>query len=263
MTTKSDAYRDGNAKEAGGVEGPGRWGSPRDRAKGGRRALAALAACLLLAVLPGAPGCVRGTEVSWNEAAGEEDSRPEIPAEEDRAEARRIVELLALEPGETVADVGSGDGEWTAVLARAVGPAGKVWANGIHREGLDEVEELMEELGLEQVETALGDQESTGLPRDCCSAMLLRLVYHHFTDPPAMRRALDEALKPGARLLVIDIRPQTHWRDLEGVPDRGGHGITPEELISELEGNGFTAVSRHDAWDGDEDRFAVLFRAPG
>lgn len=186
----------------------------------------------------------------------------EVLDEEDRPEARRIIELLALEGGEAVADVGSGDGEWTVALARAVGPEGIVWANGIHRDGLDEVEELVEEHGLEQVQTALGGQQSTGLPDDCCSAMLLRLVYHHFTHPAVMRRVLDRALRPGARLLVIDIRPQSDWRELEGVPDRGGHGITPEELISDLEGDGFEVVSRHEEWYGDEDRFAVLFRAP-
>ena len=138
-------------------------------------------------------------------------------------EAARIVEVLALEEGMTAADVGAGDGEWALVLAEAVGTEGTVFATEIE----DDLVERLGELGLDDFRVNIvavrGDERSTGLDPACCDAILLRMVYHHFTDPEPMRESLLEGLRPGGRIAVIDIVPQTDWRELEGVPDRGGH----------------------------------------
>jgi|GEM_PF-790800 len=177
----------------------------------------------------------------------------------DAAEAERIAELLELRPGMRVADVGAGDGEWTVDLARRVGGAGHVWATEVKEEHLAEIRERVEEAGLHNVTVARGDQTTNGLPDACCDAILLRLVYHHFTDPARMRRELVRALRPGGIVAVIDIEPQEHWRKLEGVPERGGHGIPAEELIAEMAQDGFRVLRRQTGWNGDEDRYGVVF----
>jgi precorrin-6B methylase 2 len=46
-------------------------------------------------------------------------------------EVPRLVELLELKPGMTVADVGAGFGAWTMRLARELGPAGRVYASDV------------------------------------------------------------------------------------------------------------------------------------
>ena len=176
------------------------------------------------------------------------------------SEAERIAEVLALRPGLEVADVGAGDGEWAAEIARRVGPEGRVWATEVKEDELEAIRERVEREGLGNVEVVKGDQTRTGLPEDCCDAILLRLVYHHFTDPPRMRADLQRALRPDGRLVVIDIEPQEHWRKLKGVPDRGGHGIPAEDLISELTTDGFEVVDRVEDWNGDGDRYCVVFR---
>lgn len=174
-------------------------------------------------------------------------------------ESERIVHLLALEAGDTVADMGAGDGDWSADLLAAVGATGALWATEVDDDLVQDLKERFADH--DNVRVVLGTDSSTGLPDDCCQAILLRLVYHHFTEPGVMRAALRRALQPGGRLLVIDIRPQEDWRQLEGVPDRGGHGITPEALSEEMQGDGFRLVERIEAWPGDEDRFALLFTA--
>ncbi len=75
-----------------------------------------------------------------------------------------------------------------------------------------------------------------------------------------MRAGLRAALKPGGRIAVIDIVPQSGWRELPGVPDRGGHGIAPEQLLAEMTGDGFELVARFDDWNGDDERFCFVFR---
>jgi hypothetical protein len=64
-------------------------------------------------------------------------------------------------------------------------------------------------------------------------------------------------------MAVIDILPQEDWRQLEGVPDRGGHGIPIDELIVDMIGSGFEIAAIHRDWrSGDEDRYCVVFRVP-
>jgi len=175
-------------------------------------------------------------------------------------ESERIVALLQLRPGMTVADVGAGDGRYSVELARAVGPGGKVLATEIEQDKLDRIERRAGGDGLTNITTVLGTQEGTGLAAGCCEAILLRLVYHHFAEPAPMRASLRQALRPGGQLLVVDTLPQRSWRKLEGVPDRGGHGIQPEDLVEELTADGFAVVSRHDEWPGEDDAYAVLFQ---
>ncbi|MEM9553286.1 MAG: methyltransferase domain-containing protein [Acidobacteriota bacterium] len=184
----------------------------------------------------------------------------------DDGEASAIVELLALGPGQSVADVGAGDGEWTEVLAHRVGREGVVWATEVDDELVEEMlmrfEASAEEEARASIHVVLGDQAGLGLPSECCDAILLRLVYHHFEAPEPMQRDLLAALRPGGRLLVIEIEPQEDWAELDGVPDRGGHGIPLDALVAELTAAGFSEVTRRTGWDGDEERYAVLFEVP-
>jgi ubiquinone/menaquinone biosynthesis C-methylase UbiE len=176
------------------------------------------------------------------------------------AELDLIVEALRLEPGSVVADVGAGNGEWAVQLARHVGEEGHVWATEVEADEVEDIETRILDAFLNNVSVVLGDPSSSGLPPDCCDAILLRLVYHHFTRPEEMRANLRQALRPDGLLAIVDISPQRSWRDLPDVPDRGGHGIPVTDLIREMTTDGFEVVSRQDEWNGDKDRYCVVFR---
>jgi len=176
------------------------------------------------------------------------------------SEAARTIEALGLRPGLRVADVGAGNGEWAERIGREVGETGHVYATEVDRDDLQKVETRLKDAGLKNVTIILGTQEDTGLPPGCCDAILLRMVYHHFTDPARMRASLRSALRRGAPLVVIDTEPQKNWRHLEGVPYRGGHGIKKEALVREMTADGFAVVARHEDWTGDGDRYCVVFR---
>ncbi len=171
-----------------------------------------------------------------------------------------VARLLAIGPGRTVADIGTGDGEWTLDLARRVGAEGRVFSNEIDSALLAGVREKVVRMGLHNVSLVLGSESDTGLPTDSCDAILVRLVYHHLTDPAAMRASLSRALRSGGRLAVIDFRPGNPNVVGEVPKDREGHGIRPETVIQELTGAGFELIKQIDNWDQQSDRYCLVFR---
>jgi protein-L-isoaspartate O-methyltransferase len=181
---------------------------------------------------------------------------------EQGTEAGRIVQALRLGAGMVAADVGAGEGKFTAVLARGVSPSGRVFATEVEQDKLDKLKARMTAEGIDNVSTVLGDQLQTGLPVGCCDRILLRLVYHHFADPRAMQRSLWAALRPGGQIAVIDVPPRKSWPRVAGAPDRGGHGIEASELLAEMRGAGFELVAHHEQWPAEPDSYCVVFRRP-
>jgi SAM-dependent methyltransferase len=177
----------------------------------------------------------------------------------DRSELSKIVATLDLGPGEEVADVGAGDGEWSVELARTVGGTGRVYATEVDADKIAKIRERVGREELENVEVVRGTQETSGLPDGCCDGILLRRVYHHFQNPRAMRESLRRALRDDGLLLIVDFGVKKSWRRPEGVPaSRPGHGIERDLLVSEMKGSGFELVRDLD-WE--EDDYALLFRA--
>ncbi len=183
-------------------------------------------------------------------AAGNEASTKEIS---------RLVEILDVDPGETFADVGAGDGRYSVALARTVGESGRIYATEVDPDDLKKMEDRVGREKLGNVEVVRGTQQATGLSEACCDGILLRRVYHHFQDPAAMLASMRRALKDGGLLLIVDFGPKRSWDRPEGVPEsREGHGIDKDLLVSEMELAGY-GLLRDVAWeDGD---YALLFRA--
>jgi ubiquinone/menaquinone biosynthesis C-methylase UbiE len=142
-----------------------------------------------------------------------------------------IVAALELEPGAAVADVGAGTGFLTFLIAAAVGPNGRVYAQDITPEFLEHIASEIEAKGIGNVTTVLGDPKSARLPTGSVDLVLLSDVYHHFEFPRAMLASLHDALRPRGRLVLID------FERIEGVSDsfalehvRAGKGTVTDEV---------------------------------
>lgn len=167
--------------------------------------------------------------------------------QDDEADARRLIDVLGLVAGSSVADVGAGSGVLTVPLARHVGPTGRVYSTDINPDRLEEIRSAVRAASLENVVVIEGAPAETNLPEQCCDAVFMRSVYHHFGDPAAMNASLYSSVKPGGRLAVVDFPPRTGQTAPPGRRNEGNaHGVTPATVIDELTAAGFARVRQLD-----------------
>jgi len=179
---------------------------------------------------------------------------------EFEAEAKMLIELLAVEAGDSFADVGAGEGEWVLPFAKVVGEHGKMFATEIDEDKVRKIERTASDNDLENVTAILGAQDSIELDPDCCDAILLRLVYHHFEDPRLMHSGLSSALKRGGRLAIIDFGPGNSF-PLSNVPEfRHGHGVEARTVIDEMQTSGFHLLEHRENWADHSDRYLLVFQ---
>jgi predicted methyltransferase len=180
-------------------------------------------------------------------------------------ELPKLVELLELKPGMTVADVGAGFGAWTMALSRWIGPSGRVYASDIGADQLTALRASVARESLSNVTVIEGATGSTNLPAGCCDAILIRDVYHHLTQPSDIVRSMAAALKPGGRLAVIDFAAAPGTALPAGVAaNRGGHGVPQEVVLAEV-GAVLAHVRTIAPWDAPNQAqtlYLVLFRKP-
>jgi len=155
-----------------------------------------------------------------------------------------IFAALNIREGSTVCEMGAGDGELTLAVAKRVGPNGRVYSSEL---GEDRIKALRGKIGGERshVVVIAGDSAKTNFPDAACDALFMRNVYHHFADPPVMNASIAAALKPSARLAIVDFTPPP-GTEAACPADRGKdgmHGITAATLSRELADAGFQAVS--------------------
>jgi predicted methyltransferase len=190
---------------------------------------------------------------------------PAAALKQAEREVPSLTDVLGLEPGMTVADVGAGFGAWTLTIARWTGPSGRVYATEIGAEQLTAIRDFVARERLENVVVVEGSAGSANLPDGCCDAVFLRDVYHHLTQPEAFNKTVVSALKPGGRLAIIDFEPEPGSKTPAGVPaNRGGHGISPSRIVSELGAAGLAHAKTLAIWPPDSkgvrQYFLVLFR---
>jgi ubiquinone/menaquinone biosynthesis C-methylase UbiE len=178
-------------------------------------------------------------------------------------EVPQLVQLLELEPGMAVADVGAGFGAWTIRFARWLGPQGRVYATDVGATQLAALRNVVQREQLTTVTVVEGAIDATNLPAACCDAILIRDAYHHLTQPEAMIRSLAASLKPGGRLAVIDFPPRANSEVPSGVAaNRGGHGV-PAEVVQREVGRALAHVRTIAPWSPASQPaslYLVLFR---
>ena len=183
--------------------------------------------------------------------------RWEIESREVYAYRDAIVASLRLEPGDRVADIGTGTGLFLEPLASAVGPLGKVFATDISMVFLEHVRNRVKENSWGQVQPILSGTRTTALLEDSVDAVFTCDVYHHFEYHEDMLRSIHSALRPGGTLVIVD------FERIPGVTREWllEHVRAPKEtVIAEVTAAGFQ-LETEVAIDGFEENYLLRFKA--
>ena len=156
-------------------------------------------------------------------------------------DCRLLIEALGVRPGQTVCDMGCGNGFYTLELARLVGPKGTVYAVDIQPEMLQMLAHNAAAARLRNVRPILGTPIDPRLPSGAIDMVLCVDVYHEFSHPEAMLARIRESLSPDGTLVLAEFRGE----DL-AVPIKPLHKMTKDQVRRELEPAGFAVVKEFD-----------------
>ena len=162
--------------------------------------------------------------------------------ENDTREFRgNAVSHLNLEQGDTALDIGCGPGTNFELLRDAVGAAGRVVGVDLSPGMIERASERIERRGWENVETVRADATSLSLGPDQFDGALATTAVSSTSDVESTVENVYDALKPGARFAVYELRlvPSGPGRVLNPLIERFyrvfGNWNAEEDVLTELE----------------------------
>jgi ubiquinone/menaquinone biosynthesis C-methylase UbiE len=156
-------------------------------------------------------------------------------------DCEQMLQNLGVKPGMTVCDMGCGNGFYALQLATMVGEKGHVLAVDVQPEMLKLLRDRMEQHGIENITPILGSYHHPRLPAEQVDLMLCVDVYHEFSHPVHMLRALRDALKPDGEIVLLEFRAED-----PDVPIKELHKMSKAQINKELPANGFKLVKEYD-----------------
>ena len=173
----------------------------------------------------------------------------ETPGRDQRLQINRVMDILGVRAGKSVADIGAGSGWFTVRAARRVGQ-GTVYAVDINPEAIRHINDRAAREKLANVKTILDKPDDPMLPEASVDAVLLLKTYHEVAQPVDLLRNLKAALRAGAKVGIID-------RNGNGED----HGVDSDVVIREAAEAGYRLAARYDFVKADKMDYFLVFTA--
>jgi len=161
----------------------------------------------------------------------------------------RVMDILKISEGMSVADIGAGSGWFTVRAAKKVGETGKVFAVEINPDAINYINERARKENFDNIQTISGAEDDPKLPENSVDAVLMLKTYHEIAQPVKVLEKLRNSLRKDA---------------LVGMIDRNGngqdHGINKETVIEEAKRAGFSLVDQYDFVKPDGMDYFLVFQ---
>ncbi len=158
-----------------------------------------------------------------------------VPGRSWKALAEALIKVLNYK---VVADLGAGEGTLAQLLAQR---AEKVIAVDLSPKMVEFGQALAIQNGLKNLEYRLGDIEEPPIDPDTLDLAILSQALHHAEHPQSAIDAAFRILKPGGRLIVLDLLQHSFEQARELYADRW-LGFTESALAGMLEKTGFQEI---------------------
>jgi len=180
-------------------------------------------------------------------------SRFDAPERDEWQRPEHVVELLDLNAGMTVADIGAGTGYFEGYLSRAVGDGGQVLALDVEQTLVDFMSARATREGWTNVEARVVPYDDPQLEPGGVDRILVVDTWHHIGNRVAYTGLMRESLRDGGSVYVVDFTLET-----ERGPPRE-HRLSAEHVASELREGGLEATILEEELP---DQYVVVGRRP-
>jgi cyclopropane fatty-acyl-phospholipid synthase-like methyltransferase len=174
----------------------------------------------------------------------------DTPGRDERLQINRVMDLLAIGPGSSVADIGAGSGWFTVRAARRIAGSGTVYAVDVNPKAIQYIDRRAKKEQLHNIKTVLSKPDDPQLPAASVDAVLLLKTYHEVAHPIALLSNLRLSLKPGAKIGIIDRNGNAE-----------NHGVNKDLVIGEAAQAGYELHDSHDFVKGDGMDYFLIFTA--
>ncbi len=164
----------------------------------------------------------------------------EDPKRDSYQKPHEVVMALGLKEGEVIADIGAGSGYFSFRFAHHLGDNGRVYAVDINPDMIVHMNRRIRDLNLKNVSTILAAPDDPLLPNASIDRFFICDTWHHIDNQPQYLALLKNMLKPGGQVIMIDF----HKKELPVGPPVGMK-IAKEDLIRQMEANGFSLMKEH------------------
>ena len=156
--------------------------------------------------------------------------RPERELEE---RASLLLENMAIDKKDNIADIGAGSGYHVFKMAKKT-PEGMIYAVDIQDEMLAVLDKKKKAGNHDNVSVVKGTIKSVNLPESTLDKVLIVDVYHEMNYPVEMMQSVYKAMKPNGKLFLIEYRGED-----PKVPIKRLHKMTEFQAVKEMKAIGF------------------------
>lgn len=151
---------------------------------------------------------------------------------EEEENTMKLLRNMAIEPEDTIADIGAGSGYHVFKMA-PMAKKGLIYAVDIQDEMLAALRDKKKNGASKNIVIVKGSEKSVNLPENSVDKVLMVDVYHEFNYPIAMIASVKKALRSDGKLYLIEYRGED-----DSVPIKELHKMTEAQAVKEMKAAG-------------------------
>jgi ubiquinone/menaquinone biosynthesis C-methylase UbiE len=160
-----------------------------------------------------------------------------------QSKANEILKTLNIQPGQTIADIGSGGGFFTLLFSQLVGDEGRIYAIDTNQDFIEFIDKQAIKQGIANITTVRATEQAISLPTHSIDLVFVRNVFHHLQNRSQYFLEAKQLLTSAGRIAIIEFSQQGSKFSFHR---RCGHNVPKEIIIEEMSTAGFQVSASFD-----------------